>query len=180
MAEEQLARAQIATNERNVEVLEKSLQEEKQKLLTLNGSKGTEKESAKFQKEFKEHEITIAELSKERDWIKQKQAKFRSELEALNNREEFLYKEKNATVVMESRLKNQLEEIFENAKLHQTIDSIDLSQSDIAKTLSNLKNLLKEKTELEDDDIQSANLKQLETEYSKKMKDLQLKEEQFN
>lgn len=41
--------------------------------------------------------------------------------------------------------------------------------------------LLKEKTELDDEDIESANqIKHLESEYSKKMKDLQVKEEQFN
>jgi outer membrane protein TolC len=46
MAEEQLAKAQIATHEQNVAVLEKSLQDEKQKLKQISGSKATEKEIA--------------------------------------------------------------------------------------------------------------------------------------
>jgi hypothetical protein len=65
--------------------------------------------------------------------------------------------------------------------LHQTIDKVDLSQPDTKKLIKSLRVLLKEKTELDDEDIESANqIKHLESEYSKKMKDLQVKEEQFN
>jgi hypothetical protein len=65
--------------------------------------------------------------------------------------------------------------------LHQTIEKVDLSQPDTKKLIKSLRVLLKEKTELDDEDIESANqMKHLESEYSKKMKDLQVKEEQFN
>lgn len=65
--------------------------------------------------------------------------------------------------------------------MHQTIEKVDLSQPDTKKLIKSLRVLLKEKTELEDEDIESANqIKHLESEYSKKMKDLQVKEEQFN
>ena len=65
--------------------------------------------------------------------------------------------------------------------MHQTIDKVDLSQPDTKKLIKSLRVILKEKTELDDEDIESANqIKHLESEYSKKMKDLQVKEEQFN
>lgn len=65
--------------------------------------------------------------------------------------------------------------------MHQTIENVDLSQPDTKKLIKSLRALLKEKTELDDEDIESANqIKHLESEYSKKMKDLQVKEEQFN
>lgn len=162
-------------------MLEKSLAEEKRKLESISGASISEKEIAKHQKEHAELEHTIAGLHKDRDAIKARQAKSRSELEEMNAREEFLQKEKNAARIMESRLKNQLDEVFEAAKLQNTIESVDLSQPDLAKTLRSLRTLLKEKTELDDEDIESdSQIKQLESEYVKKMKDLQVKEEQFN
>jgi len=74
-----------------------------------------------------------------------------------------------------------LEEVLDAAKLHQTIDQVDLSQPDQKKLISDIKALLKDKAELDDNQIaQPQFIKQLEIEYGKKMKELQLKEEQFN
>lgn len=106
----------------------KSLAEEKAKLSKINSSKADD--ITAVQQEFHELQQRITELAKERDFIKQKQTKFRSDLEVLNNREEFLQKERNATKIMESRLKNQLDEIVEAAKLHKTIEQVDLNRSE--------------------------------------------------
>jgi hypothetical protein len=48
-------------------------------------------------------------------------------LDGLNTREEFLHKEKNLTRILETRLRHQFEEIIDGAKLHKTIESVDLS-----------------------------------------------------
>lgn len=52
MADEQLAKTQIATSERNVGVLERSLADEKQKLKSFAGTKSSEKEVNQIQHEF--------------------------------------------------------------------------------------------------------------------------------
>ena len=150
IAEEQLAKAQIATQLKNVDVLENSLQLEMQKISQINGSRSQVKNVESIQQHFKDQEQKINELQKEREFVKQKQAKLRSDLEALNSREEFLQKERNITRIQETRIKHQLEEILDAAKLLKTIESVDLSQPDPTKLIKDLRAILIEKTDIDE------------------------------
>jgi chromosome segregation ATPase len=72
---------------------------------------------------------------------------------------------------METRLKSQLDEIVEAAKLHKTIEKVDLSQSE--GLIRNLQDLLKDRADIEDDDIASHDsIRKLEADYAKQMKEL--------
>ena len=109
-------------------------------------------------------ETKIHSLQQERDFVRQKQAKLRSELDGLNTREEFLMKERNLTRIHEVRVKHEFDEIVEGAKLHKTIESVDLSQSDSIRMLRDLRALLVEKTDIDEAKAEeTAYVKQLET-----------------
>ena len=103
-----------------------------------------------MQQQFKDYDEKISELQKEREFVKQRQAKLRSDLETLNTREEFLQKEKNLTRIQETRIKHQLEDILDSAKLLKTIESVDLSQPDLAKMIKDLRAILVDKTDLDE------------------------------
>lgn len=152
-----------------------------QKLAQINGSRINDNNVGLMQKQFKDYEEKISELQKEREFVKQRQAKLRSDLETLNTREEFLQKERNLTRIQETRIKHQLEEILDAAKLLKTIESVDLSQPDSIKMIKDLRAILVDKTDLDESQLsEPAKIKQLEAQYVSKMKELELKEEQFN